>query len=114
MEQLTWHWICFDFCVRFIPYFEQNINETILDLTFPYWSKISTELQFLLLDFFHINEYISVIKTFLLFVVLYIGLVFLKKKILHAIQTLNEVVIYLGLGHLLTGSLYQQSCCNAS
>ena len=31
MEQPTWHWICFDFCVRFTPYFEQNINVTILE-----------------------------------------------------------------------------------
>ena len=31
IEQSTWRWICFEFCVRFTPYFEQNINVTILE-----------------------------------------------------------------------------------
>ena len=26
MEQPTWRWICFDFCVRFTTYFDQIIN----------------------------------------------------------------------------------------
>ena len=26
MEQPTWRWICFEFCVRFTAYFDQNIS----------------------------------------------------------------------------------------
>ena len=28
MEQPTWRWICFEFCVRFTAYFDQNISVT--------------------------------------------------------------------------------------
>ena len=27
----TWQWICFEFCVRFTAYFDQNISVTILE-----------------------------------------------------------------------------------
>ena len=31
MEQPTWRWICFEFCVQFTAYFDQNISVTILE-----------------------------------------------------------------------------------
>ena len=31
MEQLSWPWICFDFCLKFTPYFGQNIYVIILE-----------------------------------------------------------------------------------
>ena len=36
MEQPTLCWICFEFCVRFTPYFKHYINETILEILVLY------------------------------------------------------------------------------